>query len=77
MSSFPAKRQRTDDIEQIIERSEIWISDGNLVLQAANTQFRVHWSILARNSSVFSDMKGLPPPAEKPTVEGYPVVELL
>ncbi|KAJ7809055.1 hypothetical protein B0H14DRAFT_2867809 [Mycena olivaceomarginata] len=74
MASPPAKRQRTEDAP--IMRSEIWRNDGSVVLQAANMQFRVHWSVLALHSSVFSDMQGLPQPDDQPTVEGCPVVEL-
>ncbi|KAJ7307063.1 hypothetical protein DFH08DRAFT_1051824 [Mycena albidolilacea] len=54
----------------------MWNSDGSVILQAANTQFRVHWSVLARHSSVFRDMQGLPQPADQPTLDGCPVVEL-
>ncbi|KAK7008225.1 BTB domain-containing protein [Favolaschia claudopus] len=57
-------------------RSDIWFNDGNTVLQAGNTQFRVHLSVLALHSSVFSDMQGLPQPPNQPTIEGCPVVEL-
>jgi hypothetical protein len=46
------------------------------VLQAGNTQFRVHWSVLALHSSVFSGMQGLPQRDDQLTVEGCPVVEL-
>ncbi|KAF8216788.1 hypothetical protein K438DRAFT_1747955 [Mycena galopus ATCC 62051] len=59
-----------------ITRSELWNRDGSVVLQAENTQFRVHWSVLERNSSVFREMQGLPQPPEQPTVEGCPVVTL-
>ncbi|KAF8216742.1 hypothetical protein K438DRAFT_2081667 [Mycena galopus ATCC 62051] len=74
MSVPRTKRQRTQDAPKT--RSETWISDGNVVLQAGNTQFRVHWGVLARNSSVFYDMQGLPQPPEQPIVDGCPVVEL-
>ncbi|KAK7025084.1 BTB domain-containing protein [Favolaschia claudopus] len=74
MSSPPAKRQRAENAP--ITRSDTWFSDGNVVLQADNTQFRVHWGVLALHSSVFSDMQGLPQPPDQPTVEGCAVVEL-
>ncbi|KAK7025086.1 BTB domain-containing protein [Favolaschia claudopus] len=74
MSSPPTKRQRTED--EPITRSDTWFPDGNVVLQARNTQFRVHWGVLTLHSSVFSDMQGLPQPPEQPSVEGCPVVEL-
>lgn len=54
----------------------MWNSDGSVILQAANTQFRVHWSVLARHSSVFRDMQGSPQPADQHTIDGCPVVEL-
>ncbi|KAJ7759164.1 hypothetical protein B0H16DRAFT_1370195, partial [Mycena metata] len=68
----PAKRQRTDDAS----RSSIWYSDGSVVLQAEDTQFRVHWSLLAQHSSFFRDMQALPQPPGQPSVEGCPIVEL-
>ncbi|KAJ7157727.1 hypothetical protein C8R46DRAFT_1225271 [Mycena filopes] len=74
MSSPDAKRQRTEDAP--ITRSELWHADGSVVLQAENTQFRVHWGVLGRNSSFFRDMQSLPQPPDQPTVEGCPVVEL-
>ncbi|KAJ7935066.1 hypothetical protein B0H13DRAFT_1949554 [Mycena leptocephala] len=75
MSSPPAERTRTEDTP--ITRSDIWYKDGSVVLQAQNTQFRVHWSILGQHSSFFRDMEGLPQPPDQPSVEGCPVVELL
>ncbi|KAJ7169110.1 hypothetical protein C8R43DRAFT_945073 [Mycena crocata] len=74
MSSPPAKRQRTENAP--ITRSELWHSDGSVVLQAEDTQFRVHWSVLSRNSSFFRDMQGLPQPPDQPSIDGCPVVEL-
>ncbi|KAJ7782672.1 hypothetical protein B0H16DRAFT_1402918 [Mycena metata] len=74
MTSPPAKRQRTEDAS--ITRSSIWYKDGSVVLQAQNTQFRVHWSFLSQNSSFFRDLENLPQPPEQPTVDGCPVVEL-
>ncbi|KAJ6584945.1 hypothetical protein B0H19DRAFT_1368418 [Mycena capillaripes] len=50
--------------------------DGSLVLQAQNTQFRVHWGVLAQQSSFFFDMQGLPQPPEQPSIDGCPVIEL-
>ncbi|KAJ7686514.1 hypothetical protein B0H17DRAFT_1071804 [Mycena rosella] len=58
MSSPPAERQRTGKAS--ITRSQIWHSDGSIILQADDTQFRVHWSVLAMHSSFFRDMQGLP-----------------
>ncbi|KAJ7869634.1 hypothetical protein B0H13DRAFT_2557495 [Mycena leptocephala] len=59
-----------------MQRSEIWYSDGSLILQVENTQFRVHWSVLALNSSFFRNLQGLPQPPDQPRVEGCPIIEL-
>ncbi|KAF7370422.1 BTB domain-containing protein [Mycena sanguinolenta] len=59
-----------------ITRSELWISDGSVVLQAESTQFRVHFGVLARHSTVFRTMQGLPQPPGEPTVDGCPVLQL-
>ncbi|KAK7025089.1 BTB domain-containing protein [Favolaschia claudopus] len=76
MSAKPsAKRQRTEHAP--LTRSNTWRSDGNVVLQAGNTQYRVHWSVLSLHSPVFHDMQGLPQPPEQPIIEGCPVIELL
>nr|GAT56153.1 predicted protein [Mycena chlorophos] len=74
----PAKRARVDDdAPSTPTRSDIWHYDGSVVLQAANTQFRVHWSVLTMHSSVFKDMYSVPQPdVAGPTVENCPVVEL-
>lgn len=74
MSSPPAKRQRTENAP--LTRSDIWHSDGSVVLQARDTQFRVHWSVLALHSSVFRGMQGLPQAVDQPSMDGCPVVEL-
>ncbi|PPQ79629.1 hypothetical protein CVT24_010039 [Panaeolus cyanescens] len=64
-----------------IEQGSVWMEDGNVILQAENTQFRVHKSILSRASSVFRDMFSLPRsptaiPETTALAEGCPVVHL-
>jgi hypothetical protein len=73
--SPPAKRQRTEDVP--ITRSRIWYKDGSVVLQAQDKQFRVHWSVLSKNSAFFRDMQDLPQPEmEQETVEACPLIPL-
>jgi hypothetical protein len=74
MSSPPAKCQRTEDAP--ITRSDIWYQDGSVVLQAQDTQFRVHWGNLCQHSSFFREMQGLPQPPDLPSVDGCPIIEL-
>ncbi|KAJ7019314.1 hypothetical protein C8F04DRAFT_975832 [Mycena alexandri] len=72
--SSSAKRRRTEDAP--ITRSEIWYQDGSVVLQARDTQFRVHFGVLASQSTFFREMQGLPQPPDQPTVECCQVVEM-
>ncbi|KIM82688.1 hypothetical protein PILCRDRAFT_819992 [Piloderma croceum F 1598] len=56
---------------------EPWFDDGNVLLQAQSTQFKVHRGVLSANSGVFRDMLTLPQPAvgREQVVKG-PVVNL-
>ncbi|KAF7973896.1 hypothetical protein HWV62_14036 [Athelia sp. TMB] len=58
-------------------RSDLWYDDGNIILQAENTRFKVYRGILVENSTVFRDMFSLPqPPGDADMVEGCPLVRL-
>ncbi len=77
----PPKRRRTDDPEtedrETARRSaRFWFDDGNVVLQAEDTQFRVHRSHLALHSEIMKDCFSCPQPGDAPTVEGCPLVLL-
>ncbi|KAJ7668681.1 hypothetical protein DFH06DRAFT_982295 [Mycena polygramma] len=65
------KRKRAEP-----ERStELWFHDGSVVLQAENTQFRVHWSVLSIRSPVFRDhAQTLCEPPECDIVDGCPCI---
>lgn len=75
-----AKRKRTEEDAdaKAIVRSDLWFEDGNIVLEAERTQFKVHRGLLSRNSSVFRDMFTVPQPSttEEEMVEGCAVVQL-
>ncbi|KAJ7612138.1 hypothetical protein FB45DRAFT_307696 [Roridomyces roridus] len=53
---------------------ELWFDDGNIVIQAGNSQFRVHRGILSARSPVFKDMLSFPQPLDSELVEGCPLV---
>ncbi|KZP23501.1 hypothetical protein FIBSPDRAFT_823475 [Athelia psychrophila] len=78
----PAKRKRTDEETGIgpVTRSNIWFEDGNIVLQAEQTRYKVYRGTLAQNSTVFNDMLSFPQPSgpasDREMVEGCPVVQL-
>ncbi|KAJ6497665.1 hypothetical protein C8R45DRAFT_135311 [Mycena sanguinolenta] len=71
MSSAPVKGQSTEMVA--IKPSHIWYNDGSIILQVASKQFRVHWSVLGRNSSWFRDFEHLP---EQPTIGRCPILKL-
>ncbi len=83
----PTKRKRTEadtdesDLSSLpddtVEHSaEFWFEDGNVVLQAEATQFRVHRSILSRHSPIMYDCFLCTQPEDAPMVEGCPLVHL-
>lgn len=80
----PAKRKRAEDTSEVSTspatpvKSNLWYRDGNIVLQAERTQWKVHQGILAESSVIFQDMFSLPQPLAIDTelVEGCPVVRL-
>ncbi|KAJ6611246.1 hypothetical protein B0H10DRAFT_1953209 [Mycena sp. CBHHK59/15] len=65
-----------------IQRSnDLWFSDGDLIIQVANTSFRVYARILAARSTVLADMLAFPPPIDdvtnsNDTADGIPPVRL-
>lgn len=75
----PTKRPRTDSDEPVtFTHSDLWWEDGNIVIQAETTQFRVYKGHLATHSEIFRDMFSIPQPSMDPkeTVEGCPVVQV-
>lgn len=42
------------------QSNEVWFDDGNIVLQAGDTLFKVYRGILSRESPFFRDMFSLP-----------------
>ncbi|KAI5896293.1 uncharacterized protein SCHCODRAFT_02745317 [Schizophyllum commune H4-8] len=79
-----AKRKRTEDgreaAEPAITRSDVWLDDGNIILQAERTQFKFYKGLLARHSQVFADMLAVVPHSQEASdgasAESCPVVEL-
>ncbi|KAL4244066.1 hypothetical protein ABKN59_010958 [Abortiporus biennis] len=62
-----------------ITRSErIWMDDGNIVIIAEKTAFRVHKSILSLHSEVFKDIFELEHPSDslEETFEGCPTLHI-
>jgi hypothetical protein len=55
---------------------ELWFDDGNIVLRAGDSLYRVYRGTLTSRSSVFQAMLSLAPPPNSELVEGCPLVEL-
>ncbi|KIM91580.1 hypothetical protein PILCRDRAFT_733 [Piloderma croceum F 1598] len=72
----PAKRPRTNASNAVPSPGDPWLDDGNIILQAESTQFRVVRSILSASSSVFGDMFSFPQPENENLVYGCPVVHV-
>jgi hypothetical protein len=75
----PAKRARkTDPGGMSLIRSNIWLGDGNIVIQADGVQFKVHQGYLARLSTIFSDVFSMPQPTDgaQPQVDGCHILHL-
>jgi len=58
------------------KHGDLWFDDGNIILEAELTQFKVYRGILSRSSAIFRDMFEVPQPAEDTTVDGCLVVHL-
>ena len=79
----PRKRSRQPDADgpsatqadaPNYKRGSVWFDDGNIVLVAEGTAFRVYRGILARNSEVFRGMFTVPQPLDGEKWEGCDVV---
>lgn len=57
-------------------KSPFWFSDGNIVIVAGHTAFKVHRGQLERHSEVFRDLFSIPQPAEQELMDGCPCVKL-
>lgn len=56
--------------------TELHFPDGNLILQADQTCFRVYGGFLADRSPVFRDMLSFPQPADPELMDGVSLVRL-
>ena len=56
-------------------RSSVWFDDGSIILEAEQTQFCVHRSVLAKHSEIFRGMFELATPDDGNNVN-CPVVQL-
>lgn len=76
----PEKRARVEDDsgkQAPLKRcEEFWLDDGNIILVAQDTAFKVYRRVLATQSKVFADMLVASSADSNDTMEGCPVVRL-
>ena len=73
------KRRRVEDEEKAIavkRHDTLWFEDGNVVLVAGGTSFRVHTSILSLRSPVFKNMFAQDQPAAERREQDCPLVHV-
>ncbi|KAF7984327.1 hypothetical protein HWV62_15323 [Athelia sp. TMB] len=73
------RQSQQPDHELVTTRKgSIWFFDGNIVIDASSTLFRVHRGVLAKNSDVFRDLFLVPQPTAIPSgeIEGCAVVQM-
>jgi hypothetical protein len=75
---FRTNMSGSSDAPEIRRSQDVWYDDGNLVVRAENTLFRVYGGLIAAQSTVFADMLKMPaePDGAQETVEGCPVVRV-
>ena len=78
----PIERKDDDDetnpqvkvTDKVVRSSKFWFEDGNVVLQAEHTQFRLHRSVLSMHCPIFRDMFACSLPENGPAVDGCPLI---
>ena len=80
-ASGPSVERKEDDDEtnpqvKVVRSSKFWFEDGNIVLQAEHTQFRLHRSVLSTHCPTFRNMFACSLPENGSTVDGCPLVDL-
>ena len=85
MSSEERPHKRLRDSEEgsaaspdVIKQSdEFWIPDGNIVLVAGGTAFRVYKGLLTLQSTVFADLFASSSPRAEESYDGCPLIRLM
>ena len=60
--------------EKFTRHTDFWLDDGNLILLAGDTAFRVYRDLLTKNSAVFADMFATGSADATETFDDCPVV---
>ncbi|KAL0959012.1 hypothetical protein HGRIS_014324 [Hohenbuehelia grisea] len=66
----------TSTMDGLLRSPEFWFYDGNVVLIAGSTAFKVHRGQLARHSDVFHGLFSIPQPQDEHSMDDCPCVQL-
>lgn len=78
-STLPTSDETTlkEEDSAIHPHPEMSFDDGNIMIVAEKTSYRVHRSVLSRKSALFKDLLSLPQPDSEEMLDGLPIVRLL
>ena len=65
-----------DSVDSLKRSKEFWIEDGNIVLVAGETAFRVYRGLLALQSTIFADLFASSSPSAEERYDDCPVIRL-
>ena len=66
----------SSSVANALIKSDLWFADGNIVIIAGFTAFKVHRGQLERHSEIFRDLFCIPQPPVQEIFDGCPWVEL-
>ena len=75
-SSLPTELATVSLSGSVKRDQELWFEDGNIVLLARDTAFRVYRGLLTRHSVIFRDLFSMAQPSSAETMESCPVVHI-
>lgn len=79
VSNHPIDEINQTGIPATFSRSQLWWEDGNIIVEAETTRFRVYKGHLATHSEFFNELFLVPQPPtpdQDELVEGCPVVRV-
>ena len=75
-ASLPEHPSISKMLDNVKRDPDLWLEDGNIVLVARDTAFRVYRGLLVKQSTVLADMFATGNPTADESLDGCPVVRL-
>lgn len=77
MQSHTAIQVLTMDGPALTRDKDVWFEDGNIMVVAQDTGFRIYRGVLAAHSPIFGDMFTMSQPTNAELLDGCPVVRTI